>query len=303
MRPPVALLVYAPEPRVATFYPFAEFSPEWVALRWALEHDIPARFIDLSAGAQMAVAEAEFERAWPKRSPPPRPRTPKQGRGLTANRTRPPRPADRARPAAGGRRALVGPPGRVATRSRRPVRGGLRGNDRRPRCRARRRQPHPPARGSNARGIRQAAKDGFPTSPSCVAPGTRPRSRSCRPPPRTIERSRPCKAIEDRGRLGAVDVRPPGRGVRLRRRRRVARLVRTPLVRRGTARRFVDGPRRALFREEGMDASAAHLVEAVRRPRPAAMRGRAVPSLSELNEAVAPASRWVRTASGSCATA
>jgi len=62
MRPPVALLVYSPdEPRVATFYPFAEFSPEWVALRWALEHDIPARFIDLSAGAQMAVAKAEFE--------------------------------------------------------------------------------------------------------------------------------------------------------------------------------------------------------------------------------------------------
>ena len=39
MRPPVALLVYAPDgPRVATFYPMADFSPEWVALRWALEH-------------------------------------------------------------------------------------------------------------------------------------------------------------------------------------------------------------------------------------------------------------------------
>jgi len=34
MRPPVALLVYAPdEPRVASFYPFADFSPDWVALR------------------------------------------------------------------------------------------------------------------------------------------------------------------------------------------------------------------------------------------------------------------------------
>ena len=32
MRPPVALLVYAPdEPRRAAFYPFAEFSPEWQA--------------------------------------------------------------------------------------------------------------------------------------------------------------------------------------------------------------------------------------------------------------------------------
>ena len=43
----------------------------------------------------------------------------------------------------------------------------------------------------------------------------------------------------------------------------------------------------ALFREEGLDASAAHLVEAVRLAETlAAMRGRAVPSLSELNEAV-----------------
>ena len=34
MKPPVALLVYAPDqPRVATFYPLAEFSPEWVAMR------------------------------------------------------------------------------------------------------------------------------------------------------------------------------------------------------------------------------------------------------------------------------
>ena len=43
----------------------------------------------------------------------------------------------------------------------------------------------------------------------------------------------------------------------------------------------------ALFRDEGMDASAAHIVEAVRLAETlAAMRGRAVPSLSELNEAV-----------------
>jgi hypothetical protein len=41
-----------------------------------------------------------------------------------------------------------------------------------------------------------------------------------------------------------------------------------------------------LFRAEGLDASAAHLVEAVRLAETlAAMRGRAVPSLSELNEA------------------
>jgi hypothetical protein len=63
MKPPVALLVYAPdEPRVATFYPMAEFSPEWVALRWALEHGVPARFIDLAAGAQFSVEKAAFQR-------------------------------------------------------------------------------------------------------------------------------------------------------------------------------------------------------------------------------------------------
>src|SRR5262245_29718287 len=62
MRPPVALLVYAPdEPRVATFYPLAEFSPAWVAMRWALEQDVEVRFIDLAAGAQFAVAKAAFE--------------------------------------------------------------------------------------------------------------------------------------------------------------------------------------------------------------------------------------------------
>ncbi|WP_053759435.1 DUF5682 family protein [Streptomyces sp. AS58] len=50
MRPPVALLAYAvDEPGRSAFWPLAEFSPEWVAIRWALEHDVPARFIDLPA--------------------------------------------------------------------------------------------------------------------------------------------------------------------------------------------------------------------------------------------------------------
>src|ERR1700730_16809797 len=38
MVPPVALLIYRPEkPRDSVYYPFAEFSPEWQALRYALE--------------------------------------------------------------------------------------------------------------------------------------------------------------------------------------------------------------------------------------------------------------------------
>ena len=50
MRPPVALLAHAvDEPGRSAFWPLAEFSPEWVALRWALDHGVPARFIDLPA--------------------------------------------------------------------------------------------------------------------------------------------------------------------------------------------------------------------------------------------------------------
>jgi hypothetical protein len=48
MKPPVALLVYEPDrPSKSVYYPFAEFSPEWQALRWALTHNKEVRFIDL----------------------------------------------------------------------------------------------------------------------------------------------------------------------------------------------------------------------------------------------------------------
>ena len=44
--PPVALLSLGE--RTASYYPLAEFSPEWVALRWAGEHGAEAVFIDRS---------------------------------------------------------------------------------------------------------------------------------------------------------------------------------------------------------------------------------------------------------------
>jgi hypothetical protein len=48
LRPPVALLGYASDdPRRAAFWPFAVFSPEWQAIRWAVGHDVPVRFFDL----------------------------------------------------------------------------------------------------------------------------------------------------------------------------------------------------------------------------------------------------------------
>jgi hypothetical protein len=62
MTPPVALLLYASEDSsAASFFPFAEFSPEWQALRWALDRRRPARFIDWPAGVALALSRQEGE--------------------------------------------------------------------------------------------------------------------------------------------------------------------------------------------------------------------------------------------------
>ncbi|MFN0133600.1 MAG: DUF5682 family protein [Phycisphaerales bacterium] len=53
MKPPVALLVYEPDtPSNAAYYPFAEFSPEWQAIRWGLASKAEVRFIDLPCANQ-----------------------------------------------------------------------------------------------------------------------------------------------------------------------------------------------------------------------------------------------------------
>jgi hypothetical protein len=58
MVPPVALLAYAAdEPRVSAFWPYAVFSPEWQALRWAARYQVPAWFCDLPAAAVLASRE------------------------------------------------------------------------------------------------------------------------------------------------------------------------------------------------------------------------------------------------------
>ena len=61
MVPPVALLVYDEvEPRRAVFYPYAEFSPEWQAMRWALRRGRPVRFMDLPVATRLKeLADAE----------------------------------------------------------------------------------------------------------------------------------------------------------------------------------------------------------------------------------------------------
>lgn len=48
MKPPVALLAYVPDnPKQSVFYPFAEFSPEWQAITYGVKSKIPVRFIDM----------------------------------------------------------------------------------------------------------------------------------------------------------------------------------------------------------------------------------------------------------------
>jgi len=60
MKPPIALLIYASDdPGSASFFPFAEFSPEWQALHWALDHRRPVRFIDLPAALSLAISKME----------------------------------------------------------------------------------------------------------------------------------------------------------------------------------------------------------------------------------------------------
>ncbi len=56
--PPVALMVYNSKiPASSTFYPFAEFSPEWVAAKYANDHKIPVRALDLPAAISLKIEE------------------------------------------------------------------------------------------------------------------------------------------------------------------------------------------------------------------------------------------------------
>ena len=180
MVPPVAGLVYAvEEPRQATFYPLAHFSPEWVAARWALARGVPVRFLDLPAAHAFALAQEEA--AAPE---------PADGRRRGRRSTRPAGPGRAPRPDrhAGRdrrlrrRRALVGGRRRAAARlARRALRRDPRGDGRGPlrrhptRRRPRRAQQRAPravdapgaagrdqggARGPDRGGVRRLARAG-----------------------------------------------------------------------------------------------------------------------------------------------
>lgn len=60
LKPPVALLIYNPDnPKSASFYPFAEFSPEWQTMLFCQKNDVPIRGFDLPKTHRLALAEAE----------------------------------------------------------------------------------------------------------------------------------------------------------------------------------------------------------------------------------------------------
>jgi len=60
MKPPVAMLFHqVDQPITSSFYPFAEFSPEWQALLFATKSNTPARFFDLPCAHSFALQDEE----------------------------------------------------------------------------------------------------------------------------------------------------------------------------------------------------------------------------------------------------
>ena len=307
MRPPVALLIYAPdEPRVATFYPMAEFSPEWVALRWALEHGVPARFIDLAAGAQFAVAKAEFERRMAEAA---------KAADEAGKTTEPTAVGERTEADDGG----AGEDAPAAEEIRHDplselakASGEEDGERFWDRLVESRRDPGDlfaavseamtavrdalpegesltlQREAAMRRGIREATKQGF-TNIAVVCGAWHAPALEKLPP--AAQDDRILRALPKAMKTSAAWV--PWTFDRLAAESGYGAGVESPgwyaHLWSGTEPLAVSWIAKvaALFREEGLDASAAHLVEAVRLAETlAAMRGRTVPSLSELNEAV-----------------
>ena len=281
MRPPVALLVYAPDtPRVATFYPVAAFSPEWVAMRWALERERPVRFIDLPAGTQFALWKAEAEAgAGPATDEPadetaPMRRDPLQELAEAAGEADGERFWDRLVES----RRTPGDLFAAVLDAMAAVRDALSERD-----------PLTLQREAwMRRGIRESTREGFERIAVVCGAWHAPVLDRL---PSAAEDSRILKGLPRAIKTAAAWVpwtyeRLADR-VRLRRRHRFARLVRAPLA--GSEPLAVSWMAKVarVFRHEGLDASAAHLVDAARLAETlAAMRGRSVPSLEELNDAV-----------------
>ena len=59
-QPPIAMLAYTREPPVRSLlYPLAEYSPEYQAMLWAREHNVPCRFMDLPSDVFLALSTGD----------------------------------------------------------------------------------------------------------------------------------------------------------------------------------------------------------------------------------------------------
>jgi hypothetical protein len=274
-----------PEARAA-FWPFAEFSPEWQAIRWAVGPDVPVRFIDLPAasGSRRPRRRRRPDAADGTRDRPDR----RAGRGgrlrrperwwedVVEHRSPPGRPA--------GDAAAADWPA-SASRSRRrwtAVRAALRPSARRDgRSRGEEERREAYMRTVLRAGLKEyervAVVCGAWHVPALTAPlppaaPTRPSSR----------------AAEGQGRddLGAVDARAAGVLAGLRRRGRSPgwyhHLFTAPTARdRALA---GAGGRRAA--RDGVPVSSAHVIEATRLAEAlATLRGRPLAGLAEVTEA------------------
>lgn len=60
LKPPVALLIYNPKDlKQASYYPFAEFSPEWQAMKYGLKNNLPVSFMDLPMSLNFSIENAQ----------------------------------------------------------------------------------------------------------------------------------------------------------------------------------------------------------------------------------------------------
>ncbi len=60
LKPPVSILVYNPkELKQAAYFPFAAFSPEWLAIKFGLKQGIPIRFMDLPQSVHFTLNTLE----------------------------------------------------------------------------------------------------------------------------------------------------------------------------------------------------------------------------------------------------
>lgn len=60
--PPIAMMAYSETvPIESVLYPLAEYSPEYQAILWAEQNNIPCRFIDLPSGVFLAIAKSKKE--------------------------------------------------------------------------------------------------------------------------------------------------------------------------------------------------------------------------------------------------